>query len=173
MQGTGCVIRDSRVRLGSPLHQASRAVWSGGSLSLFLSLSLSLLTPLQPPSEGPASLTDDVLLRHHARSLIVLPDLQLAVHLAPHAGVAPIQLAAVVAERSWDAVALSDVGAQYAGDHAAEVQQRHAAAPAVVAGRLALHAGEAEEATAAGAHVAAAVTHASAPGAWAASARHH
>lgn len=46
-------------------------------------------------------------------------------------------------------MALSDVGAQYAGDHAAEVQQRHAAAPAVVAGRLALHAGEAEEATAA------------------------
>lgn len=46
-------------------------------------------------------------------------------------------------------MALADVGAQYAGDHAAEVQQRHAAAPAVVAGRLALHAGEAEEATAA------------------------
>lgn len=46
-------------------------------------------------------------------------------------------------------MALSDVGAQYAGDHAAEVQQRHAGAPAVVAGRLALHAGEAEEAAAA------------------------
>lgn len=46
-------------------------------------------------------------------------------------------------------MALSDVGAQYAGDYAAEVQQRHAAAPAVVTGRLALHAGEAEEAAAA------------------------
>lgn len=48
-----------------------------------------------------------------------------------------------------DAVALSDVGAQYAGHHAADVQQRHAGAPAIVAGRLALHAGEAEEAAAA------------------------
>lgn len=46
-------------------------------------------------------------------------------------------------------MALPDVGAQDAGDHAADVQQRHAAAPAVVAGRLALHAGEAEEAAAA------------------------
>lgn len=49
----------------------------------------------------------------------------------------------------WDAVTLSDVGAQDAGDHAADVQQRHAAAPAVVAGRLALHAGETEETAAA------------------------
>lgn len=40
---------------------------------------------------------------------------------------------------------LSDVGAQDAGDHAAEVQQGHAAAPAVVRGRLALQAGEAEQ----------------------------
>lgn len=46
-------------------------------------------------------------------------------------------------------MALSDVGAQDAGHHAAEVQQGHAAAPAVVRGRLALHAGEAEEAAAA------------------------
>lgn len=44
-----------------------------------------------------------------------------------------------------DAVALSDVRAEDAGDHAAEVQQRHAAAPAVVRGRLTLHAGEAEK----------------------------
>lgn len=44
-----------------------------------------------------------------------------------------------------DVVALSDVAAQDAGDHAAEVQQGHAAAPAVVRSRLALHAREAEE----------------------------
>lgn len=44
-----------------------------------------------------------------------------------------------------DVVTLSDVGAQDAGDHAAEVQQGHAAAPAVVRGRLALQAGEAEQ----------------------------
>lgn len=47
-----------------------------------------------------------------------------------------------------DVVTLSDVGAQDAGDHAAEVQQGHAAAPAVVRGRLALQAGEAEESAA-------------------------
>lgn len=44
-----------------------------------------------------------------------------------------------------DVVALSDVGAQDAGHHAAEVQQGHAAAPAVVRGSLALHAREAEQ----------------------------
>lgn len=44
-----------------------------------------------------------------------------------------------------DVVTLSDVGAQDAGDHAAEVQQRHGAAPAIVRGSLALHAREAEE----------------------------
>lgn len=48
-----------------------------------------------------------------------------------------------------DAVALSDVGAEYAGHHTAEVQQWHAGAPAIVAGRLALHAGEAEKTAAA------------------------
>lgn len=109
---------------------------------------------------------------------VVLPDLHLAAHLAPDAGVAPVQLAAVVAEgplreeeegartsaggrgragvcvceglsergrTHGDVVALSDVAAQDAGDHAAEVQQGHAAAPAVVRSRLALHAREAEE----------------------------
>lgn len=49
----------------------------------------------------------------------------------------------------WDGVALADVGAEDAGHHAAEVQQRHAQAPAVVTGCLALHAGEAEKAAAA------------------------
>lgn len=44
-----------------------------------------------------------------------------------------------------DVVTLSDVGAQDAGHHAAEVQQGHAAAPAVVRGSLALHAREAEQ----------------------------
>ena len=44
---------------------------------------------------------------------------------------------------------LSDVPAEDAGHHAAEVQQRHAAAPAVVRGRLTLHAGEAEKTAAA------------------------
>ena len=48
-----------------------------------------------------------------------------------------------------DAVALSDVWAEDAGNHAAEgVQHRHAEAPAVVRGRLTLHAGEAEQTTA-------------------------
>lgn len=46
-------------------------------------------------------------------------------------------------------MALSDVGAEYAGHHTADVQQWHAGAPAVVAGRLALHAGEAEKTAAA------------------------
>lgn len=46
-------------------------------------------------------------------------------------------------------MALPDVGAEDAGHHTAEVQQWHAGAPAVVTGRLALHAGEAEKAAAA------------------------
>lgn len=46
-------------------------------------------------------------------------------------------------------MALSDIGAEYAGHRTAEVQQWHAGAPAVVAGRLALHAGEAEKTAAA------------------------
>lgn len=44
-----------------------------------------------------------------------------------------------------DAVALSDVGAEYAGHRAANVNDWHAAAPAVVSGCLTLHAGEAEK----------------------------
>lgn len=92
MQGTGCVILDSRVGLGSPLCQADR---DQGCFSPSLPLSL-----FQPPSTRPAFLTSDELLSHHTRSLMVLPDFQLAVHLAPHAGVAPIQFAAVVAEGS-------------------------------------------------------------------------
>ena len=42
-------------------------------------------------------------------------------------------------------MALSDVRAEDAGNHAAEVQHWHAAAPAVVRGRLTLHAREAEQ----------------------------
>lgn len=46
-------------------------------------------------------LTADVLLGHHpADTLMILPDLQLAVHLAPHTHIAPHQFAAVVAEGS-------------------------------------------------------------------------
>lgn len=48
-----------------------------------------------------------------------------------------------------DAVALSDIWAEEVGNHAAEgVQDWHAEAPAVVRGRLTLHAGEAEKTTA-------------------------
>lgn len=113
---------------------------------------------------------------HRVAGGVVVPDLQLAAHLAPDARVAPVYLAAVVAEGALreeeeeeeggqrtslrtggggggvtegrthgNVVTLSDVGAQDAGDHAAEVQQGHAAAPAVVRGRLALEAGEAEQ----------------------------
>lgn len=46
-------------------------------------------------------------------------------------------------------MALSDGGAQQAGHHAAGVEARHAAAPAIQAGSLTLHAGEAPEPTAA------------------------
>ena len=58
---------------------------------------------------------------------------------------------------------LSNGGAEYAGHNTADIQQRHAAAPTVVTGRLTLHAGETPKSTAAGAHVSAAVTEASAP----------
>lgn len=106
---------------------------------------------------------DDLRGDHRVAGGLVPPDLQLATHLAPGASVAPHRLAAVVTARARDVVALPYVGAEYAGHHAAEVQQRHAAAPAVVGRRLALQAGEAEEAAATGAHVAAAVTQAGAP----------
>lgn len=39
-------------------------------------------------------------------------------------------------------MAVSDVGAEYTGHHAADVQERHEAAPSVLFGSLTLHAGE-------------------------------
>lgn len=73
----------------------------------------------------------------------MLPKFGLPSHLAPRARVTPTQLTAVVTAGARDAVALPHGGAQAAGHHAAEVQHREEAAPPEVAGRLALHAGEA------------------------------
>lgn len=70
-------------------------------------------------------------------------------------------------------MALSNAGAEDAGHHTAEVQQWHAAAPAIVTCSLTLHAGEAPKTTATGAHIAAAVTEAGAPCPRALGSRHH
>lgn len=60
-------------------------------------------------------------------------------------------------------MALSNLGAEDAGHHTTDVQDWHAAAPAVFRGCLTLHAGEAPQGAAAGAHVTAAIAEAGAP----------
>lgn len=97
---------------------------------------------------------------------LVGPSLDLSCHLAPRTGVTAGHHAAVINARALDAVALSDGGAQTAGDAkaGAGIQNRQQEAPAMLGGRLALKTGEAPPGTAAGSHVSAAVTHSSAPG---------
>lgn len=98
--------------------------------------------------------------------VLVLPELHLSVHLTPDTHVTMHDLAAVVAARTWDSVALPDAASEDAGQYeaAAGVQQRHQRTPAVLTGGFTLHARKTEQSTAAGAHVDAAVAEPGFPG---------